>query len=415
MAKKKAARRTGRQTGADQGGSSASNSAPTPQSLLRRELPNPTPAAGPTAETPHPPRHGGQNDSPPRAAAVDPLPAENAFEVVTSIHRPVLATFDRQMLGSQDDYDARYPPECYYSNPSLDSYIRHLLTRPHEATTDPTMDFDETLEEISVLPSTPPLSSPAGEERSSMYRDPPREVSRQSIAAPFNRGGTHMDISVESDQRFSEHGVPRRPTHSEASSSGSRAPGSWATVLRNSLAPGTAPARAISRPAMAVPTTPIPFPTITSPTPAKPALVARPASHAQLDHRKLAEDASILLELFSKTAPDSTDDCNQQLIATAFESIAQIHRHYRVLAAAQNGVGNAAQKRVENDDLSIDAGCIVCYSEVADTVLLPCHHLVLCSFCCETMGIKTKPNVWARKVSCPICRADVLDTIKIFR
>lgn len=373
MAKKKAARRTGRQTGADQGGSSASNSAPTPQSLLRRQLLNLTLVVDLTAETSHLPRHGGQNDSLPRAAAVDPLPAENAIEVVTSIHRPVLATFDRQMLGSQDDYDARYSPECYYSNPSLDSYIRHLLTRPHEAITDPTMDFDEILDEISVLPSTPPLSSPAGEERSSMYRDPPREVSRQSIAAPFNRGSTHMDISVESDQRFGEHGVPRRPAHSEASSSGSRAPGSWATVLRNSLAPGTAPARAISRPAMAVPATPIPFPTITSPTP------ANPASHAQLDHRKLAEDASILLELFSKTAPDSADDCNQQLIATAFESIAQIHRHYRALAAAQNGVGNAAQKRVENDDLSIDAGCIVCYSEVADTVLLPCHHLVLCS------------------------------------
>lgn len=376
MAKKKAARRPGRQTGADQGGSSASNAAPAPQSLGHHLPTSLTHVVDPTAEIPDQPGHGGQNDILPRAAAGYPFAADSAFQAATSIHRPVLAPFDGQIVFSQDDYAPWYPQGSYSSNPSLDSYIRHLLTRPHEAITDPTLDHDDLLEEIGALPGTPPISSPASEEGSGVYRNPYLGVSRQSITAPTHPGSTQMVTSVENNQRLREHGVP---IHSEASSSGSRAPVSWATVLRGNPEPGPAHGRATSRRAIAVPTAPMPRPTITLPTPAKPPPVSLPALPAELDHRKLAEDASILLELFSKTAPDSTDDYNQQLIATAFESIAQIDRHYRVLAAALNGVGNAAQKRAGNDDLSIDAGCIVCYSEVADTVLLPCHHLVLCS------------------------------------
>lgn len=37
------------------------------------------------------------------------------------------------------------------------------------------------------------------------------------------------------------------------------------------------------------------------------------------------------------------------------------------------------------DDLMVDSGCITCYDRIADTVLLPCGHLILCMVCSIVM------------------------------
>lgn len=94
-------------------------------------------------------------------------------------------------------------------------------------------------------------------------------------------------------------------------------------------------------------------------------------STASLDIAQAAEDASVLLELFSKTAPrnsDAIDDEHKQMIENAFESILRIRREFRVTAAA----------RMPVEEAKADPECIICYDNIADTVLMPCKHLVLC-------------------------------------
>lgn len=94
-------------------------------------------------------------------------------------------------------------------------------------------------------------------------------------------------------------------------------------------------------------------------------------STTSLDIAQAAEDASVLLELFSKTAPrnsNAIDDEHKQMIENAFESILRIRREFRVTAAA----------RVPVEEAKADPECIICYDNIADTVLMPCKHLVLC-------------------------------------
>lgn len=79
--------------------------------------------------------------------------------------------------------------------------------------------------------------------------------------------------------------------------------------------------------------------------------------------RNLAEDASVLLELYSKLR-DSTSTDADVLISSAYTSVATLHRHHRVRARGQQ---------------SEDSVCIICCGGDADTLLVPCHHLVLCS------------------------------------
>jgi len=51
--------------------------------------------------------------------------------------------------------------------------------------------------------------------------------------------------------------------------------------------------------------------------------------------------------------------------------------------------------------------CCVCLEKTRNTVLVPCHHLCLCESCAEDLMSNTK-------ASCPLCRAEVHKTIKIF-
>ncbi|KAI5851513.1 hypothetical protein DFP73DRAFT_157922 [Morchella snyderi] len=59
--------------------------------------------------------------------------------------------------------------------------------------------------------------------------------------------------------------------------------------------------------------------------------------------------------------------------------------------------------------------CIVCFSSYADTVLLPCKHMVLCGECCDKMKYLEQNHAALMKVYCPVCRAVVDDRLKIYR
>lgn len=180
-----------------------------------------------------------------------------------------------------------------------------------------------------------------------------------------NQRGPGLAISID-DEHFPELGAPRRPIPDAASSSSDRLP--WSALMRPPPPAATHVPRRHH--------TPLPPP---HPTP----VVPPPHQHSPQDLRKLAEDASVLLELYSKTALD-TDDSNRQLITSAFASVTTLNRHHRILAFG------GVQKSPENDDFTLDAACIICYSEVADTVLVPCHHLVLCGVCCRISQVKAE-------------------------
>jgi hypothetical protein len=52
--------------------------------------------------------------------------------------------------------------------------------------------------------------------------------------------------------------------------------------------------------------------------------------------------------------------------------------------------------------------CCVCLANRKDTVLLPCKHLCVCSVCAVEIKDSSKNN------TCPICRAAIKDTMKVF-
>lgn len=53
--------------------------------------------------------------------------------------------------------------------------------------------------------------------------------------------------------------------------------------------------------------------------------------------------------------------------------------------------------QVAEDDVSDNsAECVVCLSDVRDTLILPCRHLCLCNTCADTLRYQAN--------NCPICR-----------
>ncbi|KAI5843477.1 hypothetical protein DFP73DRAFT_514354 [Morchella snyderi] len=70
---------------------------------------------------------------------------------------------------------------------------------------------------------------------------------------------------------------------------------------------------------------------------------------------------------------------------------------------------------MEEAQLRLDCECKICFGQVADTLLLPCSHLVLCGWCANQMGVSKGTEFSPRMVQCPVCRTEVLDRIKVFR
>ncbi|KAF8448603.1 hypothetical protein BDZ91DRAFT_751860 [Kalaharituber pfeilii] len=141
--------------------------------------------------------------------------------------------------------------------------------------------------------------------------------------------------------------------------------------------------------------------------------------------RDLAEEASVLLELYSQSTPGEDEDTNLETVKAAFEAVSKIWNEYRPKEDITPHRGQETKKMQDKEkvdaevdtSLTVYSACIVCYDSVADTVLTPCHHLVLCSRCCDRMGIKEKGTAWVTDegVKCPLCRGIVNYRIKIYR
>ncbi|CDQ63959.1 unnamed protein product [Oncorhynchus mykiss] len=58
---------------------------------------------------------------------------------------------------------------------------------------------------------------------------------------------------------------------------------------------------------------------------------------------------------------------------------------------------NSQESKVVDDEISDNsAECVVCLSDVRDTLILPCRHLCLCNACADTLRYQAN--------CCPICR-----------
>lgn len=91
-----------------------------------------------------------------------------------------------------------------------------------------------------------------------------------------------------------------------------------------------------------------------------------------------AEEASVLLDIFSQVSPSIDgrfSEEHKQLVHNAFGRMLNIQKGLRTQDAQNGSVGDWPEGL---DELSVNAGCVICFSEVVDTLLMPCRHLVLC-------------------------------------
>ncbi len=76
----------------------------------------------------------------------------------------------------------------------------------------------------------------------------------------------------------------------------------------------------------------------------------------------------------------------------------------RQLLQIQNSVFSleefyGTESKKENEEEEGSKECVVCYTELANTIVLPCRHLCLCSKCAQIVRMQTS--------KCPICRTAV--------
>lgn len=370
MAKKKAGRRSGRnasQPNANQGEASSSNTAPASQLQQNHPAPAaPRAAIEPIAQTA---QASTQEDAPPPAvdaAGLDPDQSAS-FQVVTRRRRPpyTVRPYEPRRAAPESDDEAYSRPGEFSADPRMDAYMRYMFGRLHDAISDPRLDFDEIMREIRELIASQAQDHAADWDAGIDGDEEEYQDSWDDEPAPVVVEARILQISTADDEHFPALGASRRSTVGAASSSAG--PATWGSILRSTPLPARPlPAPPPTRAAAAVPRRTAP-----PPPPSKPPPAVRATALSLAALQKLAEDASVLLELYSKSATSPADD---QLIASAFASVSTIHRHHRVASGA-------AQKLPANDEFVRDNACVICYAESADTVLLPCHHLVLCGVC----------------------------------
>lgn len=101
---------------------------------------------------------------------------------------------------------------------------------------------------------------------------------------------------------------------------------------------------------------------------------AIPTSPPAASLSRLAQDASVLLEQFSQRqhATDHISDETRAMIDNAAMGIAIIQA--RLQQTAVRGTSGIRSQT----PINAGADCIICYSNSADTVFMPCKHLVVC-------------------------------------
>lgn len=93
--------------------------------------------------------------------------------------------------------------------------------------------------------------------------------------------------------------------------------------------------------------------------------------------------AALLLDVFSRVKP--VDDAqlagvHRRLVDKALVSVMEITRRLRVLECAGERTDDGIDPLLlpHDPELNVYAGCVVCFAAVADVLLMPCRHLMLC-------------------------------------
>lgn len=90
-----------------------------------------------------------------------------------------------------------------------------------------------------------------------------------------------------------------------------------------------------------------------------------------LESRHLAEETSAVLELLSRAAEiDMDDDAQKKSIEQVYENIGKLRSEYCVPVADEPAVAPPPR--------DWDCKCVICYEDIADILLIPCHHMVMC-------------------------------------
>lgn len=102
---------------------------------------------------------------------------------------------------------------------------------------------------------------------------------------------------------------------------------------------------------------------------------------------KLAEEASAVLDLFSKQQEKDEDiqPEYQKMVDTALDAVSKIHRQLRVIVARKDTGMSSGEHESKEDETKRDSTCIICYNHMANVLLVPCHHLSLCMVCATTL------------------------------
>ncbi|KAI5842151.1 hypothetical protein DFP73DRAFT_608435 [Morchella snyderi] len=109
-------------------------------------------------------------------------------------------------------------------------------------------------------------------------------------------------------------------------------------------------------------------------------------------------------------------------IAVALEEVVAVHRVVRGWMAAREGADEDGAVFAGGDE----SACVGCVTALADVLMLPCQHLVLCSSCCAQMEeVGVQGRRWsflderrrggAREVTCPVCRGVVTEKVTVKR
>ena len=118
-----------------------------------------------------------------------------------------------------------------------------------------------------------------------------------------------------------------------------------------------------------------------------------PGDVAMYEHEKYRPDCPFIVEAREKRAKrQGTEDLTPFI---------------RALDSADR---DALIKRGE--EILVRIRCKVCFIRAANTLLLPCAHLAICSDCCCRIRPFTPHNPYARK--CPVCRSLFLNEIQVY-
>lgn len=79
--------------------------------------------------------------------------------------------------------------------------------------------------------------------------------------------------------------------------------------------------------------------------------------------------------------------------------------------------GDDRPEPLEDEQMMVKLECKICLSQIADTAVLPCGHLSMCTWCADQClpvkeGDKTRPQ--SRHARCPVCRRSVKQRVKIY-